>query len=235
MEIYDVSIGDKVRRNRDKLIAAIVNRRLRSQWVTRLTAGRKLHQDVVVTKPNRYPKLFAGARALLGDAPRILSFGCSSGEEVISLREYFPGAQIVGAEINKAMLADCRRLLRDPGTRFIHSSHARIAKHGPYDAIFAMAVFQRRPHWVETTGLRDLSDHYPFALFADEIAFLTGQLAPGGLLIVEHAQYRVEDIADLLLEAVPGDGTFPARGPRFGPNGRILPSQPVVSRIFRKL
>ena len=216
------------------LVSAVANPRTRSQWITRLTAGGAVHQDAAVTRADRYPRLFGAVRAALPEPRAILSFGCSSGEEVVSLRGCFPNARITGAEINKTMLARCRALPVDPGTNFIHSTRDGVAAHGPYDAIFCMAVLQRRPHWVESSGLTDLSRHYPFARFAEEIAFLAGQLAPGGLLIVEHSQYRVEDVA-AGLEPVPGDGTFLAKGPRFDPTGTRIAPQPIVSRIFRKI
>ncbi len=50
------------------------------------------------TEPDRYPQLFdALAERLAGiAAPRILSFGCSSGEEVRALRQRIPAARITG-------------------------------------------------------------------------------------------------------------------------------------------
>ena len=46
------------------------------------------------TLPDRYPWLFGFAAGRIGSRPdlRILSFGCSRGDEVFSLRRYFPAA-----------------------------------------------------------------------------------------------------------------------------------------------
>jgi hypothetical protein len=46
------------------------------------------------TLDNRYPGIFEFAQAELGAASaiRILSYGCSTGDEVFSLRRYFPRA-----------------------------------------------------------------------------------------------------------------------------------------------
>ena len=57
----------------------------------------------------------------------------------------------------------------DANRVFIASRHDLIAAHGPYDAIFAMAVFTRRPEEVRERDLRDISSHYPFALFARDL------------------------------------------------------------------
>jgi hypothetical protein len=228
---------DWLKRRAARLRVLILDPRARSEALTRLRYGSRVHQDLSVSFPDRYPRLFVAARALLAEraALRILSYGCAAGEEVVSLRGYFPDAMLVGAEINPALLRACRKLPHDPHRAFLESRPELIAAHGPYDAIFAMAVFTRRPHEVEERGLRDISTYYPFALFESDLRFLAAQLAPGGLLIVEHAQYLVEDaVRDLPISAVTGVGDWLAKGPRFDANGIRIEPQPRISRIFRR-
>ena len=55
------------------------------------------HQGPTRTALNRYPEIFAAAAAAAPDARRILSFGCATGEECVTLADYFPAAEIVGA------------------------------------------------------------------------------------------------------------------------------------------
>lgn len=215
--------------------------RARSEWLTRLRFGASVHQDLSVSFPDRYPRLFAAARDLLADrAPlRILSFGCAAGEEVVSLRSYFPAAMLIGAEINPALLRACHRLAPDPARAFIPSRPELLAAHGPYDAVFAMAVFTRRPHEVERRGLRNIAAHYPFAPFAADLQMLARLVAPGGLLIVEHALYRAEDALEswphgAQFVPVKGAGEGLARGPRFAPDGGLITPQPRIARIFRR-
>ena len=228
---------DWLKRRAGRLRALILDPRARSEVLTRLRFGSRVHQDVSLSLHDRYPRLFDAARTLLTDRPRprILSYGCAAGEEVTSLRSYFPDAMLVGAEINPALLRFCRKLPHDPNRTFIESRPDLIAAHGPYEAIFAMAVFTRRPHEVEERGLRDISTYYPFALFAADLRFLAEQLVPGGLLIVEHAQYLVEDaLRDLPFSPVSGLGDWLAKGPRFDPNGIRIEPQPRIYRIFRR-
>ncbi len=228
---------DWLKRRAGRLRALILDPRARSEALTRLRYGSRVHQDVSLSFHDRYPRLFDAARTLLADrpAPRILSYGCAAGEEVTSLRSYFPDAMLVGAEINPALLRACRKLPPDPNRAFIESRPDRIAAHGPYEAIFAMAVFTRRPHEVEERDLRDISDHYPFALFAADLRLLADQLKPGGLLIVEHAQYLAEDaLKGLPVHPVSGLGDWLAKGPRFDPNGIRIEPQPRIARIFRR-
>lgn len=209
----------------------------RSQLATRLRFARHIHQDTTLSWHDRYPLLFGAARDLLADtpSPTLLSFGCSAGEEVLTLQDYMPGATIVGVELNRAKLRACRRLPPDPRRIFLHSMHDNVAAHGPYDAIFCMAVLTRRPHAVEAEDRRSIRDFYSFERFSATLHFLASQLRDGGLLVVEHTLYRVEDVPNLPVEAVVGAGTYPAKGPRFDPAGDRIDSQPTISRIFRKV
>src|SRR5665213_1447179 len=64
---------------------------------------------------DRYPWLFRFAAARLGDVKNlcILSFGCSRGEEVFSLRNYFPAATIKGIDIDPRNIACCQARARE--------------------------------------------------------------------------------------------------------------------------
>lgn len=218
-----------------RLRLLLYDRRARSELITRWTRKNSVHQYNTLTWLDRYPRLFAAAQNELGDctAPAILSFGCSSGEEVVSLCRYFPSARLVGAEINPVQLAACARLAPDPQMTFVRSTHDAIAELGPYDAIFCMAVLQRLPHEVERRGIRNIARRYPFARFSDEIKFLAHQLRPGGLLVIDHCQYRVEDV-DAPLRPVVNTMFYTAEGPRFDSSGALIAPQPVVARMFRR-
>ena len=75
-----------------------------------LAAAEGLYQPYGTTSADRYPDIFLAVRKLLeGDASvRILLFGCATGEEVFSLRRYFPEANIAGLDINPLNIAVCR-------------------------------------------------------------------------------------------------------------------------------
>ena len=225
-------------RNRlGRLRSLATDARVRSDWLTRLGNQGTIHQETSYTALDRYPRLFTLVQGALGGEGehRILSFGCSSGEEVLTLRSYFPNAWIIGAELNRACLAQCRALPAHSRTAFIESRRDRITAAGPFDAIFCMAVLQRRPHQVERDGITDLSPIYPFDRFADEVAFLVGCLRKGSLLIVEHSHYRVEDCPSVaLLEPLATEAPEPAAGIRFDPNGKMLAAGQPINRIFRR-
>jgi len=167
----------------------------RSIVLTKLTAPERLHQTTALTWPDRYPRIFAACRRYFGESEelRILSFGCSTGEEVLTLRRYFPRAVITGAEINRRSLDVCRSRPADAKISFVYSDRAVIAGRAPFDAIFCMAVLQRTPHAVQADRTVSLRRIYPFDRFDRQLADFDAWLKPGGLLVIHHTQYRVSD------------------------------------------
>ena len=167
---------------------------------------------------------------------RILSFGCSTGEEVVTLRRYFPAAHLVGSEVNARRLEICRARKLDQRISFVGYNRQALAQSGLYDAVFCMAVLQRRPHHVIRSRRKDISDFYPFSQFDEEISFLVSILKPGGLLAVAHSQYLVRD-ASAGGHLAPLPGFFPTtrQGPRFDPNGHLLEAFPGETTLFLKL
>ena len=153
--------------------------------VAALTPGS--HQLVDWTAPNRYPEIFAAAAAAAPDARRILSFGCSTGEECVSLAEYFPKSEIIGAEINVLSLVKAWKK-RSDRIRFVYSSDRTLTRLAPFDVVFCMAVL-RAPKKQQRLG------NYPFALFAERALFLESLVKPGGLFVIHNSMYRFSDTA----------------------------------------
>jgi hypothetical protein len=192
----------------------------RGRVLTHLRHSRRLHQITEYTEAERYPLLFDLAHRLRPDAQRILSFGCSTGEELEAIRRRFPAAVIVGAEINPHSRRIARR--KFAGDARVHV-RTQVHSSEQFDIIFAMAVLQFKPHWIEDNRIEDLSPFYPFRRFEGEIARLAGLLKPNGLLCVMHAHYRVEDTAAasrlIAIDAAPlrKDDLFRPDGTRYHP------------------
>ena len=201
----------------------------RARLWTRLRYAGEVHQTTPQTAEERYPELFDLAASLAPEAKRVLSFGCSTGEELISLRGRFPNAEIVGAEINpRARAIAIRRVSTDTHSTVV----APKTLDGSFDAIFALSVFQREPRKVAETALEDLSKFYPFARFDRGLNELVEMLRPNGLLCIVNAQYRVEDSSACdRLEPVSQSPLMDTI--MFGPDGRRL-DRPIAKTIFRK-
>lgn len=169
------------------------NGRFRSETLTKLHFGNQFHQQSTFTTSDRYPLLFkecAGYLSLISN-PKILSFGCSTGEEVNSIGQYLPNANIMGVDINIWCLKQCRKKYKNKKISFVHRFSDKFKNASGFDAIFCMAVFQR-------TGNRTNSDNsaavgFRFDQFDQEINLLDGKLKSGGLLIIDQSDFSFTD------------------------------------------
>lgn len=141
------------------------------------------HQVSKRTWTDRYPEIFTECQVLM-QPKKILSFGCSTGEECASLSLYFPDAEIHGADINEDAIAEAQD--KFPQFRFMHSYYENLAMHGPYDAIFAMNVLHR-----STQGAEMLPPYLPLD-FQEQIDQLVSLLSREGYLVTYKAAYSIQ-------------------------------------------
>lgn len=200
---------------------------------------KNLFQFRSITAPDRYPRVFAYLQnAITAARPRLLSFGCATGEEVFSLRRYFPQATIKGIDINPGNIATCQARLAarpDAAIHFEHASSAAAEPPAAYDAVFALAVFQHPDLKLDPTVTTCL----PRIRFSDYEHIVTGLAAcvrPGGYLVLRHAMFRFTDTACSRefvsrLELPVESGFFP----RFDCENRRLPAVAMEQVVFHKL
>jgi SAM-dependent methyltransferase len=204
------------------------------------TRPRGLFQPYSTTFDDRYPDLFTLARTLAGDGPdrRILSFGCSTGEEVFSLRRYFPQASIVGVDINPRRIRLARRNLRRAGgnTRiaFAVANSAEHLEAASFDAIFCLAVFRHEKLKNGPAVRCDPLIH--FADFERAVTDLARCLRPGGLLVLRNSYFRFRDT--LIAERFDVVGRFTTAvpypdAPLYDRNDRLMPSMAEDQAVFR--
>ena len=149
------------------------------------------HQLTSTTSYDRYPEIFSEIKKLSEKChPIILSYGSSTGEECFTLRNYFPNATIIGADINKNNLRIANRKNYDPAIHFIYSTRESLVTNGPYDIIFAMSVLCR---WEDTKNLQNCEKVYPFAKFDNTVNLLYSLLNKNGFLVVYNANFRIEE------------------------------------------
>lgn len=212
----------------------------RNAAVMRVLKPRNLFQPDNYTEPNRYPELFALAADVVGDGPdrRLLSFGCSTGEEVFALRSYFPTAEITGVDINPGNIAVCRRRLAarpDPSIRFRVTRRPESIS-DRYDAVFCMAVFR---HGRLADLMSDRCDRLiRFSDFERTTAVLARSLKPGGVLVIEHANFRFRDTSVFgSFEIIPFQRPGPPddRSPIYGSDNRLMAGAVAEEWAFRKI
>ena len=204
----------------------------------RIFQGQRLHQASGDTAMDRFPEIFSACRDLLRGRTElnILSFGCSTGEEVLTLRHYFPEASITGADINARSLALCRGLPVDERIHFIHSDRNAIERIGPFDAIFCLAVLQRHPSRLIRDPPANLRRTYPFARFDEQMKDFDRWAKPRGLLAFYGTAYPLsESSVARNWEAVRLPSELPADGPKYDRFERPLEGRAEVGGIFRKI
>lgn len=124
----------------------------------------------------------------IGSAPKILIFGCSSGEELATAYHFWPQAEVSACDIQEDMLAETHR--KFPNARVFPSTPSELAKQDRFDLICANSVFCRNP-------LPDdpMAQILPFSMVDEYLTLLTRRLARDGLLMVYNSNYFVQDMS----------------------------------------
>jgi len=194
-----------------------------------------VHQISNYTIYNRYPDLFLKSKELTQNKRdiKILSFGCSTGEEVFTLREYFPNAMIIGVDINKHNIKKATSKNLDPKIVFSHLVDETIQENGPFDIIFALAVLQRTQNRHENTF--DSSDIYPFHKFNTQISQLSHHLKSNGIFVIDYADYLFED-TDVVSQyhALKGSHNVISDRLMFDTKNQRMKNKVLLHRIFIK-
>ncbi len=148
------------------------------------------------TKPDRYPAVFKGAAKLTADQQgrRVLSFGCSTGEECVALADrYFtrPDDLIVGVDVVDVVVQRARRRNARDRVRYFHSADDEFLAEPNFHAIFAMSVLC--VHDTLHTPAEEIPRLFPFSRFEEACGALDLRLREGGLLVIFNASYRFAD------------------------------------------
>ena len=179
----------------------------------------------------------AAALAVNAVNPTVLSFGCADGHELNDLAtRHFHHGRVVGCDVDP----DARRIAtlcnaHPSRVKIMDADTGLLAAQGPYDVIVAMGVLGR---WPQAPSTEDISKHYPFSRFEEELARLIGLLAPRGLLCVYDASYRVVDSSLMAqLEVVSNPEWIPSSQSLrlFHPSGLPRPDKVSGGFIFRKV
>jgi SAM-dependent methyltransferase len=220
-------------------------------------AGAALFQPATVTRLDRHPPLFTIVTARLAGsmAPRLLSFGCSTGEEAVTLARYLPHARIDAIDANPACIARAHQTVArlaprsasgqidfacaDTPDALVAQRHVAAqndaADYGAngYDAVFCLSVLRHGD--LDVLRPEACTEQLPFARFAAAVAALDRCVRPGGMLILWGCHFRFTDTATATrYRVIATPGARPQPGPFYGPDDRMLAERAYAAFVFIK-
>lgn len=132
-----------------------------------------------MTKEERYPKIYDSAAKLKPKAKRVLSFGCSTGEEIFALAKRFPDAeQLVGVDLDINRIRDARKA-NEQDNIFFYDTAAGL---GQFDVVTALNVFFCLEKPIPKDGWKNT---------LEEVA---GYVSPGGVLMIFKSDYDPAEV-----------------------------------------
>ena len=149
-------------------------------------------QTASTTFMNRHPDIFEFLKEKYKEKDvRILSFGCSTGEECFSIRKYMPKAHIIGVDINPQSIKTANENpLKDSKMEFIKLNPSELFQIDKCDVILALSVLCKNP---EAQELKDIKAIYPFSRYDLVIKQLDEILQKDGTIIIRSSNFRFRD------------------------------------------
>lgn len=126
-----------------------------------------------MTSEERFPLIFDSAKTLQPNAKRVLSFGCSTGEECKALAKRFPNAEIMGVDIDWGSVQTARRRNKNCNVSF----HTDLEGVGKFDVVLALMVFFSMEKPID------------FKMFSKSLNQIHRHLNPEGVLMVYTSDY----------------------------------------------
>lgn len=141
--------------------------------------GLKFDQFSNATCFDRYPILFKRVKKVVGENKKILSFGCSTGEEVESLKKiYFKKSKVYGYDLNEKVIEIAKKKYDNE-----YYSKYEDVKNKSFDVIFCCSVLCQFPNW----------EDYSFERFEETIKTVDELLEVNGHLIIYNTSFNFKD------------------------------------------
>lgn len=198
----------------------------------------QLLQPEATTGTGRYPEIIAhvGRELAALEQPRVLSWGCSTGAELLALRKALPHAQITGVDINARSLAKARRVVSGDGAIELILSGDPIELAGEeFDAVLCLAVLRHAR--LEEERPASCTAILPFARAEGFATNLASLVRSGGLLALWNVHFRLSDMAVAsrftpVLELERGRA---ANQPLYGTNDQRLDDAACTAAVYRRI
>jgi SAM-dependent methyltransferase len=177
-----------------------------------------------VTAPMRYASFYSALRDDLAfpERPRVLVFGCSTGEEIGTVYHFWPEAEVFACDIDQDVMAKARSSYREATIFF--SSEEHLSRLPELDLICANSVFCRHP--LPDTDIRTIM---PFAEFDRYCTLLSSRLKEGGYLLMYNTNYFFQhaDVSSHFSPVNVSRSWTAGFVPRLGLDGKVA-AQPVL-------
>lgn len=204
----------------------------------RLTRKYKLAEDSLLqsastTELNRHPDIFNELKSRYSqEKVRILSFGCSTGEECKSLSDYIPEAQIVGVDINTESIEIAQSNFASENIKFMVKEPSKLTSLGKFDVILAISVLCKHP---ESQLVSEISSLFSFEKYESIVCELDQLLTKGGLLFIRSSNFRFKDstLSDQY-EVVSWNQRNPEAFPKFDSNNNRMDKYEEREELFMK-
>lgn len=168
-------------------------------------ANKKQIQPSHGTIMNRYPEQYSYLKELVAQneteaEKKIISFGCSTGEEPLTLaQQYFeePSIKIFGVDVaDYAVLEATKKAKQAPEGKITILDGRKVSPrvHGQFDVVLANSVFciyGKRD--VPYKNITYVMDTLPFSLFESMLGDIDSYLKVGGVLTVFNSNYNFLD------------------------------------------
>ena len=193
----------------------------------------ELLQPAGYTSEDRHPALFSELRRQLAECPepRLLSFGCSTGEEAFSLLFYLPRARIDAIDVNARAIATAQRCARTDRITFTNTG---TPPRESYDAITCLSVLRHGD--LDMLRPESCATILSFAQIDAVLRQLDDVLKPGGLLAIWGSNFPFDGSSIAAgYEPLEVPGMQPENGAFYGADDRRLPIKRNDRFLFRKL
>ncbi|GHV12249.1 hypothetical protein AGMMS49938_04420 [Fibrobacterales bacterium] len=210
----------------------VINRYARSSFANKKYNKQGYNQISNQTAFDRYPAIFGFMKSTVKfDGIKILSFGCSTGEECFSIRKYFEKSKIAGYDISEANIAKARQKNKDSAIQFFNDLNKAGSE---YDIVFAMDVLCR---WPVLKCKEDSSDIYSFEQFNKSIELLDNHVKQNGYLVIFNANYCFTDteVAKKYEPVTIPHFLTSGEHTKFSSNNRVLENQNYEYSVFKKV
>jgi len=156
------------------------------------------------------------------EQPRVLVFGCSTGQELQTVYHFWPAADVYGCDIDEDVLEEAKS--RNPDATIFKSDKQILQSIGKFDLVCANSVLCRHP-----LPKGDIRVEMPFSLFDEMASKLCSLVSEEGFLFVYNASYFFQDVS-CFLEFIPvriAESWTGAFVPRLSKDG-IIVANPVM-------